>query len=378
MQCGVVTAKPPFFVHSFTPKWIPTSLRWFSTAPSRNIAKCYRILGVPNESDQETVRLAFLELVKRFHPDSKSQEADASKFSEIENAYRTLQSEFIKSRYDQNEGKGKYGIFYKETSEDSLEEPDIKHTAPQHRQYLSHHGYGMGTPFQRDKQFAQHRASQAAHRVTEYKVSRITNETSTELQKKQEKSKVRDIRTGFGMERLVEDLIQESMTRGEFDNLGGKGKPLKSRTSHNPYVDFTTHKMNEVLIDNGFTPQWITLAKEIREHRDQIRKNLQKTRAKIGPLPLNADDLTYWSTTLERLEHDVQYLNSKIDFYNLVVPILHKQMTHFSLPLEAEKMLKDSMQTTTTQKISEEPKPSISGDDGSTWWNLLIRFFFRR
>jgi len=47
------------------------------------------------------------------------------------------------------------------------------------------------------------------------------------------------------MDRLVEDLIQESMAKGDFDNLSGKGKPLKFR-SPNPYVDFVTQKMNEV------------------------------------------------------------------------------------------------------------------------------------
>lgn len=47
------------------------------------------------------------------------------------------------------------------------------------------------------------------------------------------------------MDRLVEDLIQESMSRGEFDNLAGSGKPLKHQAS-NPYVDFITHKMNQV------------------------------------------------------------------------------------------------------------------------------------
>jgi DnaJ family protein C protein 28 len=45
----------------------------------------------------------------------------------------------------------------------------------------------------------------------------------------------------------VEDLIQESMSRGEFDNLAGTGKPLKHQAS-NPYVDFVTHKMNQVTI----------------------------------------------------------------------------------------------------------------------------------
>ena len=50
------------------------------------------------------------------------------------------------------------------------------------------------------------------------------------------------------MDRLVEDLIQESMAKGDFDNLSGKGKPLKQDIS-NPYVDFTTHKLNEVGIN---------------------------------------------------------------------------------------------------------------------------------
>ena len=65
------------------------------------------------------------------------------------------------------------------------------------------------------------------------------------------------------MDRLVEDLIQESMARGDFDNLPGKGKPLKY-TNHNPLVDTTTHNLNKILIDNGFTPEWIELQREIR------------------------------------------------------------------------------------------------------------------
>lgn len=51
----------------------------------------------------------------------------------------------------------------------------------------------------------------------------------------------------YGMDRLVEDLIQESMAKGDFDNLSGKGKPLsKKQDHHNPYVDLVTHKLNQV------------------------------------------------------------------------------------------------------------------------------------
>lgn len=63
--------------------------------------------------------------------------------------------------------------------------------------------------------------------------------------KKGQHGKKHDIKTKYGFDRLVEDLIQESMSKGEFDNLSGKGKPLKDQNA-NPYVDFTTHKLNEV------------------------------------------------------------------------------------------------------------------------------------
>lgn len=64
---------------------------------------------------------------------------------------------------------------------------------------------------------------------------------------KKEPVKKHDIKTKYGFDRLVEDLIQESMSKGEFENLSGKGKPLQDQ-NRNPYVDFTTHKLNEVRI----------------------------------------------------------------------------------------------------------------------------------
>ena len=51
----------------------------------------------------------------------------------------------------------------------------------------------------------------------------------------------------YGIERVVEDLIQESMAKGDFDNLPNAGKPLK-HDSYNPYLDVVTHKLNEVIL----------------------------------------------------------------------------------------------------------------------------------
>lgn len=64
---------------------------------------------------------------------------------------------------------------------------------------------------------------------------------------KKDSNRKHDIKTKYGFERVVEDLIQESMSKGEFENLTGKGKPLKDQ-NRNPYVDFTTHKLNEVML----------------------------------------------------------------------------------------------------------------------------------
>ena len=49
--------------------------------------------------------------------------------------------------------------------------------------------------------------------------------------------------------RLVEDLIQESMSRGDFDNIKPSGQILHEHNTH--YMDFITYKMNEILINNG-------------------------------------------------------------------------------------------------------------------------------
>ncbi len=91
------------------------------------------------------------------------------------------------------------------------------------------------------------------------------------------------------IERMVEDMISESMANGEFENLPGKGKPLPDRTrlgvyyyiiigkkskfeskcllpfSYNPFTDFTSHKINEILVEGGFAPEWVMLKKGKRK-----------------------------------------------------------------------------------------------------------------
>lgn len=163
--------------------------------------------------------------------------------------------------------------------------------------------------------------------------------TGTELMKPGTFVKTHAIKTKYGFDRVVEDLIQEAMSKGQFDNLDGKGKPLSHAQSQNPYVDFTQHKINKILLDNGFTPEWITLQKEIRTDIDNLVDILTEYRSYVGRTPLDDTEADEWSTMVSRQENRKSDINKKIDKYNLIVPILDQQMCHIQLEKIAEKVL---------------------------------------
>lgn len=55
---------------------------------SSSIKKSYEVLGLEENCDDEALRISFVHMAKQYHPDSCSSSASATKFSEIEKAYR--------------------------------------------------------------------------------------------------------------------------------------------------------------------------------------------------------------------------------------------------------------------------------------------------
>ncbi|KAJ9575760.1 hypothetical protein L9F63_007406, partial [Diploptera punctata] len=176
------------------------------------LQRCFEILEIPSNSDQEHV-------------------PDEEKFHLVFMDNLNLSESYVLGRLGMAEKK------------DDIKEFDIKHTAPQHRHYLSYGGFGIGTPQQREKQFQKHRAQKAVENIHSHRISKIAHEMEDGLVLR-DKQEAQKIKLRSEMDRLVEDLIQESMQRGDFDNLAGKGKPLKHQ-ANNPYVDFVTYKMNQ-------------------------------------------------------------------------------------------------------------------------------------
>ncbi|MPC37821.1 DnaJ subfamily C member 28 [Portunus trituberculatus] len=234
----------------------------------------------------------------------------------------------------------------------------------------------MGTPSQRQKQYASYQAMRAASSVNEYRVKKISYEyPETALQQK-ERAAARKIRTRYGIDRMVDDMIQEAMAKGEFDNLSNAGKPLKERPV-NPYVDTVTHRINEVLINNGYAPEWVLLEKEIREAREDLRNSLKIVREQLGPLPLTKEEEKKWSVSQELLQSKITAINKKIDNYNLLVPLLKQQLTHFQLHREAHKILTEGRSRNRAELQQEEQQPSEEKERQrmfSSTWNIFRLF----
>ena len=90
----------------------------------------FLLLGLKKGCSQREARSAFIDLAKKYHPDSGKSTADPEKFSQIEFAYRNV-ADYLARAGNDNEGKTEKG--FNEEADLDLKEFDIRHTAPQHR-----------------------------------------------------------------------------------------------------------------------------------------------------------------------------------------------------------------------------------------------------
>nr|XP_060626370.1 dnaJ homolog subfamily C member 28 [Anolis sagrei ordinatus]XP_060626371.1 dnaJ homolog subfamily C member 28 [Anolis sagrei ordinatus] len=328
--CSVLVPKK----HNTAPCCFDYGCRWLSDHKRKNIKDSYKLLKLQEGCSQEEVRNVYRDLAKQYHPDSGSTSADSATFIQIQEAYTTVLNDIdekMKSR---------------EKAEED-EEDKFKSKAPQHRHYLSFEGVGYGTPSQRQKQYTQFRVDRASEQVMEYRkqvMERQLAMNESMLAKDVRHSKKAKITQAI--DRLVEDLIQESMAKGDFDNLSGKGKPLR-KFSDCPHIDPMTHNLNRILIDNGYQPEWIVMQKEIRETIEKLRKDMVISRKKLGD-PMTPQKEKQWKEVCEQFIENIKTLNKRINDFNLVVPILSRQMVHFNAGKEIARV--QELHTTQVEK----------------------------
>ncbi|XP_027731388.1 dnaJ homolog subfamily C member 28 [Vombatus ursinus] len=334
----------------------------------RNITEYYNILNLDEGCSAAEVRESFHQLAKQFHPDSGSSTADSAAFIQIEEAYRMVLDHVMEKTKRQNK------------VEEEADEDIHKYKTPQHRHYLSYEGFGLGTPSQREKQYRQFRADRASEQVMEYQKRKLENQyyANSVTAKNVRQSKNQKITQA--VERLVEDLIQESMAKGDFDNLSGKGKPLK-KFSGCSYIDPMTHNLNRILIDNGYQPEWISMQKEIKDTIVQLRKDILVSRNKLG-YPMTSSELKQWSQDCEKFQENIKKLNKRINYFNLIVPILNRQKVHFDAEKEIARVLKNyenlieagNMDNKSTTNIETKNVKVVGVKEGFFKWLNLWKY----
>lgn len=320
-------------------------VRSLSSGPriNRSLQESYRLLQLPDDglSSPAQVKEAYLRLAKLYHPDSGAATADAVLFARVEEAYRAVLVHQSKIKL---------------LSEDTEAEDEEKSrgTALQHRHYLSYEGVGTGTPSQRERQYRQIRVDRASEQVLNYRQRGHERAAAAEgaLVARDMRQRSHKIKITQAVERLVEDLIQESMARGDFRNLSGAGKPL-NKFEHNPYADPMTHNLNRILIDNGYQPPWVITQRDIREATAQIRNRLLEGRARLGD-PMTPRESREWEQLCASVEEELVKLNKMVDNYNLNVPMLSMQMVHFRLSREVERAVKGARQRRLEQQAARE------------------------
>lgn len=320
--------------------------RGLSSGPqvSRSLQESYRLLQLPDDakSSPAQVKEAYLRLAKLYHPDSGAPTADAVLFARVEEAYRAvLAHQSMKQDPD------------RQTEAD--DEEKSRGAALPHRHYLTYEGFGTGTPSQRERQYRQIRVDRASDQVLNYRQREHERAAAADgaLVERDMRQRSRKIKITQAVERLVADLIQESMARGDFRNLSGAGKPL-NKFEHNPYADPMTHNLNRILIDNGYQPSWVVTQRDIREMATHMRKKLLEGRARLGD-PMTPKEMRAWEVLCASVEEDIVKLNKLVDNYNLIVPMLKMQMVHFSLSREVGRAEKSAPQHR-MDRLKEEEK----------------------
>ncbi|XP_069801188.1 dnaJ homolog subfamily C member 28 isoform X2 [Dendropsophus ebraccatus] len=323
----------------------PSNFCCYSTYKhKRGIKECYRILNVPEGCSADEVRDSYRTLAKKYHPDSGATTANATMFMQIDEAYRDLLTHLAKESKKAR------------TMEDD-DEKMSDYKVPQHRQYLSYEGVGFGTPSQRQRQYMQFCVDRATDQVLDFRKQKLEQQYAENSMIAKDVKHSKKVKITQAIERLVEDLIQESMAKGDFDNLSGKGKPL-DKFSSCPHIDPMTHNLNRILIDNGYQPEWILLQKEIRETIDKLRQDLVASRKKLGD-PMTYRQENQWTEICEAFRGNVTQLNKRINDFNLVVPLLSRQMVHFNVEKEISRAelaflaLKEEMDRANNTKARE-------------------------
>lgn len=139
---------------------------------------------------------------------------------------------------------------------------------------------------------------------------------------------------------VIERIIDEAAEKGAFDNLPGKGQPLKLKK--NPYASDQSLAY-ELLQNNDYTLPWIEKRNEILDKAATLRKALSTDWARAQQRWQEADPLTQSERQVEWVEQLRDYaarvvaLNEEISRANLAIPVSQLELLKLTLDEELKR-----------------------------------------
>jgi DnaJ family protein C protein 28 len=143
--------------------------------------------------------------------------------------------------------------------------------------------------------------------------------------------------------KAAEEAIRQAMQEGKFDNLPGKGKPLK--LDENPLADPEWRLAYKILKDGGFTLPWIETRREIEADLERAHAALKRSwnwrqAALAQGQPVSQVD-PEWQRAAQAFQDFVKAINQRIQAYNLEVPSERFQRP----PVKADQVIESLQQS---------------------------------
>lgn len=120
--------------------------------------------------------------------------------------------------------------------------------------------------------------------------------------------------------RWVEERIQEAIERGEFENLSGKGEPI--RWEENPFTPPEHQLAYHLLQSNGFTLPWIETRREILSEIEDLRKRVTQLRQTLIGEQWREREKAQLAKRIEELNHRIRRYNIQAPLACFQLPIL--------------------------------------------------------
>eukprot|EP00439_Symbiodinium_sp_Y106_P021330 s2447_g2.t1 len=200
----------------------------------------------------------------------------------------------------------------------------VKRSNIAERQFLATDGADGQTVFHRERSAARNRLQKSVVAAAEYRAG-------------QREPPATDDRDLEEIEQDVEEAINIAVANGEFDNLEGKGKPLKSLLgAGNPYLDPADRIGYGLLQKHGYAPEWIEQQKRIHRDAQHFARSLSEAWAASKFEPTAA-----FVTQKDRFRQEIAKLNKRVRDYNLNCPA-SAQMVPFDTVEEVRKAKREA------------------------------------